>query len=119
MNPRHKNSRSPLFNHFAAVVTKVFVDLFGQVLRESAGFAIFGFKNPVDKALGLLVSPVKFLSARDVDFSRWTQIYHLLGNMVFQSFFMLMTTQPFFFASSINDCGNVPNLVSDRPLAGP
>jgi hypothetical protein len=32
--------------------------------------------------------------------------------MLFQSFFMLMTTQPFCFASSINYWGNVPNLVS-------
>ena len=30
-----------------------------------------------------------------------------------------MTTQPFFFASSINDVENVPKLVSGSPLAGP
>ena len=45
------------------------------------------------------------------------RISHLLEKMVFQSFFMLMTTQPFWFASSINDCGNVPNFVSATHLA--
>jgi hypothetical protein len=36
-----------------------------------------------------------------------------------QSFFMLITIQPFLFASSISDSGKVPNLVSGSPLAGP
>ena len=33
----------------------------------------------------------------------------------FQSFFMLMTVQPLVFASSYNDCGKVPILVSGNP----
>ncbi len=42
-------------------------------------------------------------------------IFYLLKNqgskekMRFQSFFMLMTTHPFFFASSYKVCGNVPD----------
>jgi hypothetical protein len=37
----------------------------------------------------------------------------------FQSFFMLMTIQPFFFASSSSAAAKVPNLLSGRPRAGP
>ena len=46
---------------------------------------------------------------------------HLLskGKITFQSFFMLMTVQPFFVASSYRACVNVPTLVSGRPVAGP
>jgi hypothetical protein len=36
-----------------------------------------------------------------------------------QSFFMLITVQPFFFASSYSAGGKVPTLVSGRPCAGP
>ena len=36
-----------------------------------------------------------------------------------QSFFMLMTIQPFFIASSYSSCVNAPTLVSGRPWAGP
>ena len=39
--------------------------------------------------------------------------------MRFQSFFMLMTVQPFFVASSYNAWVKVPTLVSGRPWAGP
>ena len=41
------------------------------------------------------------------------------GKIVFQSFFMLITTQPRCFASSMSACVNVPTFVSGRPLAGP
>jgi hypothetical protein len=41
------------------------------------------------------------------------------GKIVFQSFLMLMTVQPFFFASSASARENVPTLVSGKPLAGP
>jgi len=37
----------------------------------------------------------------------------------FQSFFILMTTHPFAFASSYSACVNVPTLLSGRPWAGP
>ena len=37
----------------------------------------------------------------------------------FQSFFTLMTAQPFFFASSIRAWGNVPTSLSGNPEAGP
>ena len=37
----------------------------------------------------------------------------------FQSFFMLMTIQPFFFASSYSAWVKVPTLVSGSPWAGP
>ena len=42
---------------------------------------------------------------------------HLLskGKIIFQSFFMLMTDQPFFFASSYSACENVPTFVSGNP----
>ena len=40
-------------------------------------------------------------------------------NRRFQSFFMLITTQPRFFASSSRAWVNVPTLVSGRPRAGP
>ena len=39
--------------------------------------------------------------------------------IVFQSFFMLITTQPFAFASSASAWGKVPTLLSGRPFAGP
>ena len=41
------------------------------------------------------------------------------AKMRFQSFFMLITVQPFFFASSYSAGVNVPTLVSGRPCAGP
>jgi hypothetical protein len=41
------------------------------------------------------------------------------AKIFFQSFFMLMTVQPFFFASSYNAWVKVPTLVSRRPCAGP
>jgi hypothetical protein len=37
----------------------------------------------------------------------------------FQSFFMLITVQPFFMASSWSACVKVPTLVSGSPWAGP
>jgi hypothetical protein len=37
----------------------------------------------------------------------------------FQSFFMLITVQSFFFASSYSSGVNVPTLVSGKPFAGP
>jgi len=37
----------------------------------------------------------------------------------FQSSFMLITTQPFFFASSYRACVKVPTLLSGSPRAGP
>jgi hypothetical protein len=37
----------------------------------------------------------------------------------FQSFFMLITVQPFALASSYRACGKVPTLVSGNPCAGP
>ena len=37
----------------------------------------------------------------------------------FQSRFMLITVQPFFFASSYSACVKVPTLLSGRPVAGP
>src|SRR5215468_3214684 len=37
----------------------------------------------------------------------------------FQSFFMLITVQPFFFASSYRACVKVPTLVFGSPCAGP
>jgi hypothetical protein len=37
----------------------------------------------------------------------------------FQSFFMLITVQPSFFASSYSACVKVPTLLSGRPWAGP
>ena len=39
--------------------------------------------------------------------------------MRFQSFFMLITVQPSFFASSYKSSVNVPTLVLGKPLAGP
>jgi hypothetical protein len=46
---------------------------------------------------------------------------HLGGSakIVFQSSFMLITTQPRCFASSMSACVNVPTRVSGRPFAGP
>src|SRR5215469_11208664 len=41
------------------------------------------------------------------------------AKMRFQSFFMLMTVQPFFVASSYNAWVKVPTLVSGSPWAGP
>ena len=41
------------------------------------------------------------------------------AKMRLQSFFMLITVQPSFFASSYNACVKVPTLVSGRPCAGP
>jgi hypothetical protein len=41
------------------------------------------------------------------------------AKMRFQSFFMLMTTQPHCFASSYSACVKVPTLVSGSPWAGP
>ena len=41
------------------------------------------------------------------------------GNSRFQSSFMLITTQPRFFASSYSAWVKVPTLVSGRPWAGP
>jgi hypothetical protein len=41
------------------------------------------------------------------------------AKMRFQSFFMLITVQPSFFASSNSSCVNVPTLLSGRPSAGP
>ena len=41
------------------------------------------------------------------------------AKIFFQSFFMLMTTQPFFFASSYRACVNVPTFVSGNLWAGP
>jgi hypothetical protein len=42
-----------------------------------------------------------------------------LANTVFQSFFMLITTQPFCLASSMSAWEKVPTLVSGKPFAGP
>ena len=44
---------------------------------------------------------------------------HLVERTSFQSFFMLMTTQPSFMASSYSSWVNAPTLVSGRPCAGP
>jgi hypothetical protein len=46
---------------------------------------------------------------------------HLFSNekMVFQSFFILMIVQPFFFAWSYNAWVKVPTLVLGSPCAGP
>jgi hypothetical protein len=41
------------------------------------------------------------------------------AKMRFQSFFMLITVQPSFFASSYSACVKVPTLLSGRPWAGP
>ena len=41
------------------------------------------------------------------------------SKMVFQSFFMLMTVQPCFFALSYSACVKVPTWVSGSPWAGP
>ena len=45
--------------------------------------------------------------------------YSSKANTRFQSFFILMTVQLFFFASSYSACVKVPTLVSGNPLAGP
>jgi hypothetical protein len=41
------------------------------------------------------------------------------AKMRFQSFFMLITVQPSFFASLYSACVKVPTLLSGRPWAGP
>jgi hypothetical protein len=41
------------------------------------------------------------------------------GKIRFQSFFMLITVQPFLFASAIKASEKVPTWVSGRPPAGP
>src|SRR5262245_29570427 len=41
------------------------------------------------------------------------------AKMRFQSFFMLITVDPSFFASSYSACVKVPTLLSGRPWAGP
>jgi hypothetical protein len=43
----------------------------------------------------------------------------LKGEMRFQSFFMLMTTQPCFAASSYRAWVKAPTLLSGSPCAGP
>lgn len=45
--------------------------------------------------------------------------YYSKEKIFFQSFFMLTTVQPFFFASSYKACVNAPTLVAGRPVAGP
>jgi len=50
---------------------------------------------------------------------RWPSGDHFSEKMRFQSFFMLMTVQPFCFASSYSAWVKVPTLVSGRPCAGP
>jgi hypothetical protein len=45
--------------------------------------------------------------------------YFSKAKMRFQSFFMLMTIQPSFFASSLSASVKMPTFVSGRPWAGP
>jgi hypothetical protein len=51
--------------------------------------------------------------------SRGVQHHCYHAKIRFQSFFMLMTVQPCFFASSYSAWVNVPIFVSGSPFAGP
>src|SRR4030095_3259166 len=89
----------------------------GHVIRD-AGTAIWGTKSqetvmPRHRAGLHLVSPIPHrISSLDTR--------HLSNEkMVLHSFFMLMTVQPFFFASSYSAWVKVPTLVLGSPCAGP
>ena len=87
----------------------------GDVIRD-AGTAIWvqvARNRNAETRCGLSISyPPHRISSLDTR--------HLSNEkMVFQSFFMLMTVQPFFFASSYSAWVKVPTLVLGSPCAGP
>jgi hypothetical protein len=64
--------------------------------------------------------PRTVAAARDkLKMFKLRRLHGSAGKIVFQSFFMLMTVQPFCFASSASAREKVPTLVSGRPRAGP
>ena len=95
--------------------------MFGLVAVAAAAVAFAGFFcAAAGAAASASAAPARMTALECLMCVPFEEVDYLSNEkMRFQSFFMLITIQPSFVASSYRLCGNVPTFVSGNPWAGP